>query len=132
MPLVSRLAGIDHADFVDAAGENVATVEAAGDIVPVFAAGAEMDDAAVVLGGHQADRGQGADDAVFGAAEAFEMDAVFGGEFGGLRLASRARAGSAGPRQLTAGGTDSVTHRPGSLPLGHQGTMISRSRRRRS
>src|SRR5262245_52263651 len=31
------------------------------------------------------------------------------------------------PQSITAGGTALETHKPGSLPVGHQGMMISRS-----
>jgi hypothetical protein len=77
---------LEGADFIYAAAEHLIDREAARDIVPIFGAGAAMDDAAVVFCGEEADGGQCTNDAVLGAAESFQVDAGIRGDFAGLGL----------------------------------------------
>lgn len=71
---------VEGEDFVDAEVEDFFGVERAAEIEGAGADAMGVNDAAAVLGGEQADGGEGADDAVAGTGEGFEVDAQVGGD----------------------------------------------------
>src|SRR6476646_2450313 len=72
--LSEKFVRFNVANLVDTKRLDYADVEAASRTVPILTIRFEIDDASVVLHGHQSDRRQGANDAIFCATQAFKVN----------------------------------------------------------
>ena len=79
MPLVSDVPSIVQTSWTPRAQDFIDS-QATSDIVPIFAARAKVNHAAIVFGRHQPNRRQSSDDTVLGAAQTFQVDAMVRGD----------------------------------------------------